>query len=505
MRIEALSSPVNRELLGIIATKQPRSVSELATLTGRLQPNVSRSLSALARAGLLTVTQDGRASIPTLTDEGQRKAEELRFVERAIPPSEQSSSQRIDPPWLSATIVERTEEALHTDDVSANVMVQFPMREGQQPLAAHALLNLNEVCTRLLADWWRLLYRRAEPHKMFPLVKEGNQRISHAMLLAESTGRIELIVRSSANDRDLWGLPQFFLSADDFSTHVLTELARPLVHRLRRGKRFDRPVESMLRRTREILAEPSDFVFWKSAGALGLSYHNMNDASTKKVTSLIDAISDENARLDFASAIDSNQLQQSLTWASDEITAKSHANSLPKLIELRRERPRAKTDVEPSRIGTAEARSVRHWIGLSSDRSVGGLDGLARMFGDDQKFSPSAPGEDLIRGFQGRGDDIPVIAVRNEGPKSTAFLVARGIGDYLVFGSREAPIADIYSDRQAVGRAFAAEFLAPAEGIIHMIDEEKASLDIVAGHYGVVKEVVRRQYENNIAQYATAA
>ena len=83
--------------------------------------------------------------------------------------------------------------------------------------------------------------------------------------------------------------------------------------------------------------------------------------------------------------------------------------------------------------------------------------------------------------------------------------MARGIGDYLVFGSREAPIADIYSDRQAVGRAFAAEFLAPAEGIIHMIDEEKASLDIVAGHYGVVKEVVRRQYENNIAQYATAA
>jgi hypothetical protein len=42
--------------------------------------------------------------------------------------------------------------------------------------------------------------------------------------------------------------------------------------------------------------------------------------------------------------------------------------------------------------------------------------------------------------------------------------MARAIGDYLVFGSREASIVDIYSDRQAVGRAFAAEFMAPAEG-----------------------------------------
>ena len=35
-----------------------------------------------------------------------------------------------------------------------------------------------------------------------------------------------------------------------------------------------------------------------------------------------------------------------------------------------------------------------------------------------------------------------------------------------------------------------------------MIEEDEASLDTVAKHYGVEREVVRRRYENNIAQYA---
>jgi DNA-binding MarR family transcriptional regulator len=78
-RIQVLSSPGNRDLLEIIAIKQPRSIGELTTLAGRLQPNVSRSLSALARAGLLTVTANGRTSVPTLTSEGRRRAEDLHL------------------------------------------------------------------------------------------------------------------------------------------------------------------------------------------------------------------------------------------------------------------------------------------------------------------------------------------------------------------------------------------------------------------------------------------
>jgi hypothetical protein len=119
------------------------------------------------------------------------------------------------------------------------------------------------------------------------------------------------------------------------------------------------------------------------------------------------------------------------------------------------------------------------------------------MFGGVRGFAASPAEEDVIRGFQGRGDREPVVVVKDEGPKSTSFLVARAIGDYLVFGSREAPIADLYTDRQAVGRAFAAEFLAPARGVIHMIEEEEQPMMAVANHYGVGLNVIDWQYGNN--------
>jgi hypothetical protein len=161
--------------------------------------------------------------------------------------------------------------------------------------------------------------------------------------------------------------------------------------------------------------------------------------------------------------------------------------------------------LKPWQIGKERARSVRKQIGLAQDRPTGGIRALAKIFGGKSEFIPSSAGEELLRGYQARGDDVPVIIVKQEGPKSTAFLVSRAIGDYLVFGSREAAVLDIYSDRQAVGRAFAAEFMAPAEGVTRMIDEEGVALDAVAEHFGVAREVVRHQYENNLAQYARIA
>lgn len=88
------------------------------------------------------------------------------------------------------------------------------------------------------------------------------------------------------------------------------------------------------------------------------------------------------------------------------------------------------------------------------------------------------------------------MVVRDEGPSSTLFLIARAIGDYAWFGSREAPITDRYTNRQALGRAFAAEFLAPAAGVIQMVEDEERSFGEVAAHYGVHAAVVQHQYDN---------
>jgi DNA-binding transcriptional ArsR family regulator len=244
MIIQALSSAVNRDLLEIIATKQPRSIGELATLAGRLQPNVSRSLTALARAGLLTVNVEGRASVPTLTAEGRQKAEALGFVAQVpLSANRQSSIPTEDGRVITTTIAELSDEDSASDAVQASLTLRFPLSKGQQPVTAHASINLTDVCKTLLANWWRIVCRRGDPFKMFPVQKDASDRGSKAILLAESTGHMVLFVRSILDDADAWGFPRVSLIEHEFAKIVLDDLVRPLVSRLRASKHFDHPIE----------------------------------------------------------------------------------------------------------------------------------------------------------------------------------------------------------------------------------------------------------------------
>jgi hypothetical protein len=507
MRIQALSSSGNRDLLGIIATRQPRSISELAALAERLQPNVSRSINALARAGLLTAKVEGRATIPCLTAEGKRKAEDLGFIPQSstsVEPIETPPPLHAEESALSAKILAKADQQPDLDAVEADVTVRFRASEKSQPEIAQGRVDLNEICTNLLVNWWRILYRRADPHKMFPIQRQSERGEAQAILLVRSTGRIELFVRSVSGEEDLWSFSHLSFTVGEFTRLVFEKLARPLVCHLRAARRFDRPVESMFNRTEEVLRHPKDLTFWKSAGALGLTYRNVTDAAADNVTALIGAVSDEDARLDFASAIDPEQLKQSLKWVSDEIAKKASMNGLPTLVKLRKEGQTTLSSAEAWRVGKDRARVARVQIGLSPDRPVGGLTGIARLFGGNDKFTSSSAGEEALRGFQGFANNMPVVVIKDEGPRRTAFLMSRAVGDYLVHGSHGAPIANIYSDRQAIGRAFAAEFMAPASGVVHMIDNEQQSAATVANHYGVERNVIIHQYENSVAHFASA-
>jgi len=54
----------NRRLLALIRDHQPDSVAQLALLSGRSQPNLTRTLGKLAQAGFVAMKQDGRRKVP---------------------------------------------------------------------------------------------------------------------------------------------------------------------------------------------------------------------------------------------------------------------------------------------------------------------------------------------------------------------------------------------------------------------------------------------------------
>jgi predicted transcriptional regulator len=60
-----LLTPENRALLAMIRDKKPQSVAELVQLSGRSQPNLTRTLAKLEAAGFITMKLLGRCKAPS--------------------------------------------------------------------------------------------------------------------------------------------------------------------------------------------------------------------------------------------------------------------------------------------------------------------------------------------------------------------------------------------------------------------------------------------------------
>ena len=60
-----LLTPDNRRLLALIRDRKPESVTALVKLSGRAQPNLTRTLAKLEAAGFITMTSVGRKKVPT--------------------------------------------------------------------------------------------------------------------------------------------------------------------------------------------------------------------------------------------------------------------------------------------------------------------------------------------------------------------------------------------------------------------------------------------------------
>ena len=491
-RIEALAAEGNRRLLIAIGRSQPRSVSELARLVSRQQSNVSRSLLALTRAGLVELRADGKASVPLLTAEGQRRFAELIQTDEGGEVDAASAQELAFPFVVSVQLPELSGDLL-ADAVEGDLLFEWA------DFRAADTTDLNEVVVRLLSNWWRNLYRRDDPFRIFALrLCDGQHRTDHIVaILSRVVGdRVSLTSRSSTTE--FGNSLQLMLSQRSFSELLLNRLVRPVADQLEVGRRLDRPLHSLLARLEDVETYANEREFARSAGALGLSPYDLSDEAVRSVQALLATLPDESARLEFASAMIPETFDAVFGWARSEVRTHQSSNTLEDLVGLHRQRPIASNaSLKPWRIGTECARHTRTLLGLEPSRSVGGVEGIVKLLEGSRKFALSRGGEEQPRAYISQNGDKPLIVVREHDAVSSAFALARAVGDYIVFGNQEAAISSLYTDRQKVGRAFAAEFMAPAEGVISMVEDDDRSHLAVAAHYGVAPNVINRQYSNN--------
>lgn len=493
--VRVLGIPGHREIFGLIARHRPVSIGALAELAGRAQPNVSRTLSALAGAGLIEVVASGRRSIPQITEAGADRVRELRLLEE----SDDLARPAPEPATLFSIAFDDDANADSDSDVIAGELTAWLWTSGsRERIAAQTTADLDALGQRLLQNWWRLLYRRDAPFRLWDFGIEEQAGAGYALLARVFGAQINLQARGG-NGRMLdleRGSKVFMIAA--FEQLLLDEVLHPLAARHWLTGRSARPLHTLLRRVEDSRGQAAERLFCRTAGALGASPYDLDDVRAAQIRDLIALIPEEDARLDFSSAVLADALEEGKLWTRRELGQFRERNALPTLTQLRAKcRSGLNAPARPYHHGYALARDARVSLKLAEDQPVGGLAGLSRLLGADDCIGLSAEAPGSLRAFQSIDGEVPVIILEDEGPLSSAFVLARGIGDFIAFGDRASCVADLYTDRQAVGRAFAAEFLAPRDAVVQMIEVEDHPVAVVADHFGVSAPVVHRQYENS--------
>jgi DNA-binding transcriptional ArsR family regulator len=498
--VQVLAAQGNRDLLGLIARFRPRSIGALAELAGRAQPNVSRALNALVAANLVTVETLGRLSVPRITELGVNKARELGLLEAVQEPGSGEPGER---PLFAVTFPEQPDangNGVGEDANFGRLTTWIGTRSSEASCAACAELDLDTVGRHLLSHWWRMLYRRNAPLRLWDFAfGDRGERLFSFMVTAQGSG---LRLSARGKDGSMLDLEPGLAntSVTMFERHLLDEIIRPIAARHRLCGRLAKPLHNLLARIEDSRSQAAEQSFCRAAGSLGVSPYDLGDDKVARIHELIDRFPDEDARLEFGSAVLLDMLDDGQHWISSELEVHGDSNRMHCLADLRsRCKPKADwVSEKPYNQGYAWANAVRAEHGFAADQPIGGLDGLSRILGAKGKIGLGPPAPGSLRGFLAADASEPVIIVAGKHEKSNAFVLARAMGDYLVFGSRAACVADLYTDRQAVGRAFAAELLAPRSAIIEMKEGEEKSETHIADHFGVSSWVIERQYENSL-------
>jgi hypothetical protein len=249
--------------------------------------------------------------------------------------------------------------------------------------------------------------------------------------------------------------------------------------------------------------DPEETAFCEAAGALGVDPYQITDADAQAIEDASTLFAGEPLTELMAGAA-STERQPLLDWVRASEKRRPGASRVAELADVAREA----ADNAPSRpneeswaLGYRRARSVRRVLRRreAADR-FRTFRRLAEALGARKSFE-IARSVDGIRALRSGGPDGVHIHLRAlpwaGSPSSYLFNFTRAVGDAACFPDEaRAPINGLQSAyRQAAGRAFAAEFLAPINEIKSML-RDRRDADSIAAEFGVSTQVIQHQIEN---------
>ena len=336
----------------------------------------------------------------------------------------------------------------------------------------------------LATDWWIIFGGRDRDH--------GIRRYRTGFVLPDLSFRadgstFEVTNKACHSDNGRETLPRVAAESElsRFIQEVVDRLAGEGVRNSEVAACWSRVVESR--------NDPDERAFCEAAGALGLDPYAISDDDACFIEQANDIFSEE-PLIEFLAGIRTEERSASVLERVRQMESRpGEAVSLPELgeVAIQVEGLTGHDQVDrPWAAGHRAARACRQALSLGSDHRFPSYATLARKLGAE-RFEP-AQLVDGVRALRSCPDGDVRIHLHDHGrAERLNFAFARAVGDAVCFrNTPRSVVNDLHrAERQATGRAFAAEFLAPVESVVGMREDGRGVEDIAA-EFGVPPYVI---------------
>lgn len=233
--------------------------------------------------------------------------------------------------------------------------------------------------------------------------------------------------------------------------------------------------------------------FAQAAALLGIDPFDVQDSVADAIVEFWET-SQPSIRQEALASADEETLSSVGKWLRDSLARLEESDHGTGWAAVREAAP-TESSAAPRTRGYALADRVRCHLGAGEGKFEFDASGPLAL--------PNLPLQPPCRRIQGLvASNAPTCASAPSGREtSKRFVLARALGDYI--GRSEAGpgiLNSLATDRQAQSRAFAAQFLAPADSIRARLDDghhEDGVIDEIGSEFGVSSEVIRRQIVNH--------
>ena len=379
----------------------------------------------------------------------------------------------------------------------------------------HVIAPAVHLAEGIATDWWSIFGGRDREHSLLPY-RTGFVLPNVRLKFDGATFEVVGDQLHCDNPKLRFWLVDTETLSRDATESVLANFVERVVDKLARESVANSEVALCWSRVSESRADPEERPFCEAAGALGADPYSISDTDA----SFIDAAGDlffGEALIEFLAGIGKTHHSAS-PGAAPRHAARTAA--LDSLHQLER-RPRYRARLPELHDAARQVRDVamrrrgRAFLGaqLPGCKGISQGDGRTarRHLSNRRRPSPRtlggrnfAPVQDLsgVQAVILRDDSDVRIHLRERGRRQWSawaenFAFARAVGDAVCYPDAGRSVVNNLHDaeRQAAGRAFAAEFLAPVEKVLDMFHDGR-DIDEISASFNVTSQVIARQIEN---------